>query len=194
MTTLPHNASVLDLLRWVANHANQPFDPNMVIQSTHTSDWQWQAVLGQMEDLRRQNYILKLKQDPWGSTYWGITTTGLNYLRALESFSEQSAESQPQSLPEPALATQTPAPLAPTNEFSVATMPSRKRYFWPFVERMTLRFRGLVSWEEMPTHLASHLIYDVAKLAVSGSLFGLAMLYVIHLLHRILASLPSPTK
>lgn len=166
----------------------------MVIQSTHTSDWQWQAVLGQMEDLRRQNYILKLKQDPWGSTYWGITTTGLNYLRALESFSEQSAESQPQSLPEPALATQTPAPLAPTNEFSVATMPSRKRYFWPFVERMTLRFRGLVSWEEMPTHLASHLIYDVAKLAVSGSLFGLAMLYVIHLLHRILASLPSPTK
>jgi hypothetical protein len=166
----------------------------MVVQSTHTSDWQWQAVLGQMEDLRKQNYILKLKQDPWGSTYWAVTTPGLNYLRALESFSEPSVESQPHLRPEPARQAREPAPLAPTKDSSVATMPPRKRYFWPFIERMTLRFRGLVSWEDMPTHLASHLIYDVAKAIVSGSIFGLAMLYVIHLLHRILHSLPSPPK
>jgi hypothetical protein len=149
VSPLPTNASTLDLLRWVANHPNQPFDPNMVVQSTHTSDWQWQAVLGQMEDLRRQNYIYKLKQDPAGSTYWTITTSGLSYLQALESFADPTAQAQPQPAPVP----QTAAPVAPALTTTVPSVSPRKRYFWPFVERMTLRLRGLVSWEEMPTHL-----------------------------------------
>lgn len=74
----------IDLLRWVVAHPNEPFDPVMVVSSTRTTDWQWQAVLDQMERLRTQTYITKLKQDPAGSTYWTITPRGENYLRALE--------------------------------------------------------------------------------------------------------------
>src|SRR5260370_81491 len=62
------------------------------LSTNHASDWEWQAVLGQMEELRRQNYITKLKQDPAGSTYWTITTKGENYLHALERAESLTAE------------------------------------------------------------------------------------------------------
>jgi hypothetical protein len=94
MTALPNSAREIDLLRWVKSHPNQPFDPVMIVASTHTSDWQWQAVLAQMEELRRQTYLTKLKQDPAGSTYWTLTEKGNNYLRALERF-EASPENPP---------------------------------------------------------------------------------------------------
>ena len=84
MSPLPHNAKDVDLLKWVKANPNKPFDPNLVVTTSHTSDWEWQAVLGQMEELRRQNYITKLNQDPHGSTYWTINSKGENYLRALE--------------------------------------------------------------------------------------------------------------
>ena len=181
MSPKPNNASTLDLLRWVANHPNQPFDPNMVISATHTSDWQWQAVLEQMEDLRRQSYILRVKQDPQGSTYWTITTTGLSYLQALESFATSHAE--------PAVNPETqPQPAQPVIVLPQPPVPVRKRRFWPFVERIALRLRGLISWEEMPTHLAAHLIYDGVKLLVAGG----SLWYLIHLLHSVLRQLPQP--
>jgi serine/threonine protein kinase len=93
MDDLPHVTSRRDLLNWVAANPNQPFDPNMVVSLStgHTSDWEWQAVLGQMEDLRLQGYINKLKQDGGGSTYWTITESGKRYLQALNSF-EQAQE------------------------------------------------------------------------------------------------------
>src|SRR5260370_2941275 len=64
----------------------------MVVSATHTSDWQWQAVLAQMEDLGRQGYITKLKQDGGGSTYWTITGKGEKYLRALERAENANGE------------------------------------------------------------------------------------------------------
>ncbi len=87
MSALPDNARTIDLLKWVAANPNKPFDPNMVVSLStgHTWDWEWQAVLGQMEDLRLQNYVTKLRQDAAGSTYWTITTKGTSYLHALES-------------------------------------------------------------------------------------------------------------
>jgi hypothetical protein len=84
MTSLPNSATTINLLEWVFTNPNKPFDPNMVISADHTSDWQWQAVLDQMERLRAQTYITKLKQDPHGSTYWTITPRGENYLGALK--------------------------------------------------------------------------------------------------------------
>jgi serine/threonine protein kinase len=102
MSALPHVASRLDLLKWVAANPNKPFDPNMVvsISTGHTSDWEWQAVLGQMEDLRFQGYVTRLKQDASGSTYWTITASGEKYLRALSNFEQaQNLERMyPQSL------------------------------------------------------------------------------------------------
>jgi Cdc6-like AAA superfamily ATPase len=62
------------------------------LSTNHASDWEWQAVLGQMEELRRLNYITKLKQDPAGSTYWTITSKGQNYLLALERAESTAAE------------------------------------------------------------------------------------------------------
>jgi hypothetical protein len=183
MSPLPNNASTLDLLRWVATHPNQPFDPNMVITATHVSDWQWQAVLGQMEDLRRQNYILRINQDAGGSTYWTITTSGVSYLQALESFATSNVE--------PAVKTETKRqPAGPVISLQ-APVPTPKKHVGPFVERTALRLRGLISWQEMPTHLAAHLLYDAAKLLVFGGVFGASMLYVIHLLHAILRLLPA---
>jgi hypothetical protein len=90
MNGLPQIASRLDLLKWVAANPNKPFDPNMVVSlsTAHTSDWEWQAVLGQMEDLRVQGYITRLKQDPSGSTYWMITSSGERYIQALNSFEQ----------------------------------------------------------------------------------------------------------
>jgi hypothetical protein len=87
MRELPHSVKDIDLLRWVAANSNKPFDPNMVVSTStaHTTDWEWQAVLHQMEELARQNYIRKIKQDPGGSTYWTITQRGESYLRALEN-------------------------------------------------------------------------------------------------------------
>ena len=95
MSALPNSARTIDLLRWVVAHANQPFDPNMVVTATHTSDWQWQAVLAQMEDLKTQGYFTKHKQDPAGSTYWSITPKGENYLRALERAENTVTEASP---------------------------------------------------------------------------------------------------
>jgi serine/threonine protein kinase len=90
MNGLLHVASRLDLLKWVAANPNRPFDPNMVVSqsTTHTSAWEWQAVLGQMEDLRVQGYITRLRQDASGSTFWTITPAGERYLRALISFEQ----------------------------------------------------------------------------------------------------------
>jgi KAP family P-loop domain len=84
MSSLPDTVDNLDLLRWVFINSDKPFDPNMLINATHTTDWQWQAVVGQMEALKRQGYVNKLKQDPAGSTYWTVTQKGESYLRALE--------------------------------------------------------------------------------------------------------------
>jgi len=71
----------------------------MVVDATHTTDWQWQAVLDQMEELRRKTYIDKLKQDPAGSTYWTISAKGEHHLRALELFEAAGAEVLPEMLP-----------------------------------------------------------------------------------------------
>src|SRR5208282_491919 len=95
MHGLPHIASRLDLLKWVAANPNKPFDPDMVVSTStgHASDWEFQAVLGQMEDLRLQGYINRLKQDASGSTYWTITPSGERYKEALRSF-EQNQDFQ----------------------------------------------------------------------------------------------------
>ena len=90
MNSLPHVASRLDLLEWVSAHPNSPFDPSMVVSLStgHAPDWEWQAVLGQMEDLRVQGYLTRQKQDASGSTYWTITRGGERYLHALNSFEQ----------------------------------------------------------------------------------------------------------
>src|ERR1700683_3469002 len=102
MDGLPHVASRLDLLKWVAANPNKPFDPSMVVslRSAHSSDWEWQAVLGQLEDLRVQGYINQVRHDTSGSTYWMITAKGEKYIHALDSF-EQAQDLErlyPQSL------------------------------------------------------------------------------------------------
>jgi hypothetical protein len=162
----------------------------MVIQATHTRDWQWQAVLGQMEDLRRQNYIYRLKQDPASSTYWTITTSGLSYLQALESFAAPKTEVAPQPEPQPAEIPQQIQPPAPVVATGLSPVPTRKRRVGPFVERAAFRVRKLISWEEMPTHLAAHLLYDSAKALVYGG----TVIYLVHLLHEIKSLLPQPPK
>lgn len=168
MNALPNNASTLDLLRWVSVHPNQPFDPNMVISAKHVSDWQWQAVLGQMEDLRRQNYITRLQQDSGGSTYWVITTSGLNYLKALESFTEPKVVDTEPAIQSLSIAND-PITVPSVSTAETVSVVPRKRYFWPFIERTVLRIRKLISWEEMPTHLAAHLIYDGVKMLIGGA-------------------------
>jgi TIR domain len=64
------------------------------LSTGHTSDWEWQAVVAQMEDLSRQAYIMRLKQDPTGATYWAISQKGENYLRALERFEAEGTEAR----------------------------------------------------------------------------------------------------
>ena len=158
----------------------------MVISAKHISDWQWQAVLGQMEDLRRQNYITRLKQDSGGSTYWVITTSGLNYLKALESFAEPKVVETEPGVQSSSIANDTvEIPSVPTTETAPAR--PRKRYFWPFIERTALRIRKLISWDEMPTHLAAHLIYDGAKALIFGGAALASIAYIIHLLNEILS-------
>lgn len=90
MNGLPRVASRLDLLKWVAANPNKPFDPNMVVSLStgHTGDWEWQAVLAQMEDLRVQGYLNRLRQDASGSSFWTITPSGERYLHALKSFEQ----------------------------------------------------------------------------------------------------------
>jgi hypothetical protein len=186
MSPLPHNAKTIDLLKWVATHPNQAFDPIMVvtIPTGHTSDWEWQAVLGQMEDLQRQGYILRLKQDPSGSTYWTITTTGTNYLHALERF-----ENPQPSEPVPPIAVHgAPAAAAGVLIPIEPPVPSPKKHVAPFLERTMLRFGHIIHWEEMPTHLTAHLTYDVLKylvlLAITALVGGvsLSLYYLIHFL------------
>lgn len=84
----------IDLLRWVAANPNKPFDPNMVVSTStgHTDDWEWQAVLHQMEELSRLNYIRRTRQDSGGSTYWTITERGKSYLSALERTEKTTSE------------------------------------------------------------------------------------------------------
>src|SRR5258708_5787035 len=84
MSPLPESVKDIDLLRWVVAHPNEAFDPAMVVSVTHATDWQWQAVVHQMEDLGRRTYLRKIKQDPSGVTFWTITPRGENYLRARE--------------------------------------------------------------------------------------------------------------
>ncbi len=62
----------------------------MLIKATHTDDWQLKAVAAQMETLRRQGYLNKLRQDSGGSTYWTITQKGKNYLSALDEASKST--------------------------------------------------------------------------------------------------------
>ncbi len=64
------------------------------LSTGHTSDWEWQAVIAQMEDLSRQAYVMRLRQDPTGATYWAISQKGENYLLALERFQTEGAESR----------------------------------------------------------------------------------------------------
>jgi len=181
---LPHNAKIVDLLKWVAAHPNQPFDPNMVVSlsTNHTSDWEWQAVLGQMEDLRRQNYIMKLKQDGAGSIYWTITTSGTNYLHALERFEN----------PEAAGVARTEPASTPAAEVTIPTTPpiqTPKKHVAPFMERTSLRIRHFIHWEEMPTHLAAHLTYDIIKYLVCGGalvLLGLLSWAAFHAIHGLI--------
>jgi hypothetical protein len=151
MSTLPHNAKTVDLLKWVAAHPNQPFDPNMVVSlsTNHTTDWEWQAVLGQMEDLRRQGYIMLLKMDGGSSTYWTITTSGSNYLRALESFEAprtEDTETPKEIAAEQSKRQSMPAIIAPVE----LPAPTPKKYLWPFMERRALWIRHVIQWEDMP--------------------------------------------
>jgi len=64
------------------------------LSTGHTSDWEWQAVIAQMEDLNRQAYIMRLRQDPTGATYWAISQKGENYLLALERFQSEAVEAR----------------------------------------------------------------------------------------------------
>ena len=111
-SALPHNVNQGELLSWVIANPNKPFDPSAVVSAKHTTDWEWQAVLAQMEDLRRLEYIDRLKQDAGGSTYWTITTKGQNYLRALERAEEAAAEPTPADTvhPSPAGSPEVPSP------------------------------------------------------------------------------------
>jgi hypothetical protein len=93
MSALPQNVKEIGLLRWVVAHPNQAFDPGMVVSVTHATDWQWQAVVHQMQDLGRQTYITKIKQEPTGVSYWTITPKGENYLRALGSAKRRARKS-----------------------------------------------------------------------------------------------------
>jgi TIR domain len=84
LSPLPKTVKAADLLRWVTANTNKPFDPAMVVDTKHTSDFEWKTVTAQMEELRRQGYIIKLNEDAWGSTYWTITSEGVVYLASLE--------------------------------------------------------------------------------------------------------------
>jgi predicted secreted protein len=135
MNPLPHAAETIDLLKWVAAHPNQPFDPNMVVSlsTNHTSDWEWQAVLNQMNSLRQQNYVMQLKQDPSGSTYWTLTTSGANYLHALERFEKTKGQTE-----------QTPPPAAEITTPMASPIQTPKKHVAPFLERASLRIRHLI--------------------------------------------------
>lgn len=61
------------------------------LSTGHADDWEWKAVQTQMEDLRLQGYITKLKQDAAGATYWTITESGKRYLRSLIDFEDEHA-------------------------------------------------------------------------------------------------------
>ncbi|HXX20195.1 MAG TPA: P-loop NTPase fold protein [Candidatus Acidoferrum sp.] len=117
MSALPHLAKEIDLLRWVAANPNKPFDPNMVVSTStgHTDDWEWQAVLHQMEELARLNYIRKIKQDSGGSTYWTITERGESYLNALERAETANLET--------AVADSISRPQIPPSNFDTVTKP-----------------------------------------------------------------------
>jgi CheY-like chemotaxis protein len=98
-SALPHGVDFSVLLKWVIAHPNEPFDPNLVVGTMHTTDWEWQAVLEQMETLRKRGYITKLKQDgSGGSTYWNITTAGEAYLHALENAENAAATDEPPNI------------------------------------------------------------------------------------------------
>jgi hypothetical protein len=161
MAALPHNAKIIELLRWVASHQNEPFDPNMVVSLStgHTSDWEWQAVLGQMEDLRQQNYILKLKQDPAGSSYWAITERGMNYMRALDRF-----ETPTDAVPADSVAVSGTPASGEVILLSASPVPTPKNVIAPLLERIWLWIQEKINWDELPTHLTSHLAYDLIRL------------------------------
>lgn len=181
MNTKPHSVEPIVLLKWVVANQMEAFDPNMVVQATHTSDWEWQAVANQMEELRRQGYLSKVRQDPWGSTYWTITQKGLNYLHAFESFESQVSSPPSPEMPKPPTPEVTeqvksegaaaPAP-APEPPQAVAVteppLPLRKKHIGPLFSRMYLWIGRWIQWEEMPTHLTAHLAYDVLKYLVFG--------------------------
>jgi hypothetical protein len=193
MNSLLRSVKPIVLLRWVADHVGEPFDPIMVVNAKHTSDWPWKAVLDQMEGLRRDGYIVKLREDASGSTYWAITTSGRNYLSAYGRFEPQvptSEQGEPHETVEPQVAPKpfkseaavavTPRPAAapapgPTPEALVtdAPVPTPKKRFSPFLERLSLRIRHLIKWEEMPTHLAAHLTYETIKYLIFGGLLAI---------------------
>jgi hypothetical protein len=93
LSALPKFAPPLALLNWVAAHPDLPFDPSMVVslRTTHTDDWEWQAVEAQMEQLKLDGYITKLRVDQSGTTFWGITASGERYRKALIGFEDERA-------------------------------------------------------------------------------------------------------
>jgi len=89
---------------------------------------------------------------------------GTNYLHALERFENPQA-----SEPTPPIAVfGTPAMGADILIPIEPPVPTPKKHVAPFVERMSLRIRHLIRWEEMPTHLTAHLAYDVMKWLILG--------------------------
>jgi hypothetical protein len=85
LNILPDSVKEVDLLTWVDANPDRAFDPNIVVNSRHTTDWQWQAVLSQIEMLAGEGYITKLRQDPAGSFYLRITPRGKDRLRSLQA-------------------------------------------------------------------------------------------------------------
>jgi hypothetical protein len=146
------------------------------LSTGHTTDWEWQAVLGQMEDLRKQNYVMRLKQDAGGSTYWTITTSGINYLHALERF-ETPVESEPvaavavSGTPSPGIVipahgaqiTVNGVPVMPMTIPAEPPVPAPSQPVSSFVARRFLWIQRSIRWDEMPTHITAHLAYDLLK-------------------------------
>lgn len=79
---------------------NKAFDPNMLVNAKHTTDWQFQGVAAQLAELKRLTYLHLQKEDSGGSTYWTITPKGENYLQELERAEKAVAASGVATVPQ----------------------------------------------------------------------------------------------
>ena len=61
------------------------------LSTKHATDWEWQAVEAQMERLRADGYLTKLRADPSGTSFWTITPSGERYLKALLRVEDERA-------------------------------------------------------------------------------------------------------